>query len=141
MHAIVVGTGANWKKEFNSAYQEGMEVIAVNRAIKDLPVDEDYAISNHPEFCAKTIDLIVPQQGELEDWKYATSGFLGVGLAVEKGFTKIYIAGMPLDHISYDKVVLRNFILAKKDILKDKLVLPEHYWWAELLGTETYACE
>jgi len=141
------------------------DVMAVNRAICTCPVPITHAVSKHPDHllkwcarydvqlvctnvCAHTIPLSETLSSQYTDkgwyyrqwdfdkpWMEMTSGMFAVKIALELGYKKIYLAGLPLTlgfSSEYEKprvqAFLRDALTSVKEEFKN-VVVPEHYWW------------
>lgn len=146
------------------------DVMAVNKAISICSVPITHAVSKHPDhmlkwcdqhdvqlvcanICAHTIPLSesLGSQYTNKGWYYRqwdfnkpwmemTSGMFAVKVALELGYEKIYLAGLPLT-LGFDSVhsrqraqdFLRRALTSVKEEFKN-VVVPEHYWWQEAVA-------
>lgn len=160
---IVIGTGPDWKEESTSlvtSYPEA-DVMAVNAAIADSPVPITHAVSKHPDHLGDwlykseqnplshtIVDPVVLlptgepitniQEYEFDyPWMEMTSGMFAVKVAIDLGYDKIYLAGLPLslwDVSQRPGQAARNTMALHLSKVKDEfknVIIPDHYWWKE----------
>lgn len=149
---IVVGTGKNYLEEFSSLREQhpDADVMAVNGAISTLPVPITHAVSMHPAEMRRWLKSRSEQEkgvmkyhtvpsSQMKAYEYLldypwmdmTSGMFAVKVAMELGYDKIYLAGMPLDHEN-NLTPMRDLLLTVKDQF-DKVIVPDNYWWKEFI--------
>lgn len=94
-------------------------VIAVNRAMYELPISPDIGVTLHHEitrelaynyngrlFCSHGTDYVTDVLPVREDWKNGSSGLYAVQVALHLGAKNVILAGVPIDdsaHFNTDR--------------------------------------
>ncbi len=106
---LIVGSAACVYDDLRKAPETG-PVIAVNRAMLDLPVVADIGCTLHHEitrelargysgrlFCGRGTDYVTDVLPVRYEWRNGTSGLYAVQIALHFGAKNIVLAGMPID--------------------------------------------
>ncbi len=135
LEAIVLGNGPGWEEELDSVYEEGRDIIAINRGITLCPYKIRYGVSNHIKHLKEQASQlsypvdIISLQGQEYPWNQVTSGFAAIKKAIDLGYKRVYVAGIPLSDKSYDLVAARNYIYEIAQDINKYVVAPGYYWW------------
>lgn len=106
---LVVGSAKSVHNDINHAPPHG-PIVAVNRAMFELPIVADVGVTLHHEitrelarnyhgrlFCSRGTDYVTDVLPVREEWRNGTSGLYAVQVAKHLGAKRIILCGMPID--------------------------------------------